>query len=434
MKACGGLGLGVVLALLAASASAAETETAAPAAAAASVVEADPVLARIERHIDTVLAVEATPALAYVLIRDGAVVVANARGVTDTVSLNPVDGSTAFRLASVSKGFASTLLALLEAEGYVAWNDRVNDLLPGLKLADPVATRELTLEQLLSHRTGLPHHTLDVKVEGNASLETLIEALDTVRPACAVGQCYAYQNVIYSLGADIAHYAVGNLFEVELQRRVFIPLGMNDATVGRDALMQSPSWARPHVRKRNQWSPVEPKPTYYRLPAAAGVNASAEDLAQWMRAQLGEFPEVLPPEVLETVHSPQVDTPYETQAPRWRRERLRSASYALGWRVFDYAGESMVFHAGAVQGFRAMVGLIPERRFGFALLWNSDSGIPGGIFPNIVDAELGLPDADWLDEGKLLAQIEARQKRHPPGHAQRAPGTQSAARGAAGKP
>ena len=85
----------------------------------------------------------------------------------------------------------------------------------------------------------------------------------------------------------------------------------------------------------------------------------------------------------------------------WRRERVTAASYAKGWRVYDYAGERMVFHAGAVQGYRAMMGFFPARDFGFALVWNCDSSVPAGLLPSLVDRYLGLPARNWLQLEKL---------------------------------
>ncbi|MBL8246482.1 MAG: beta-lactamase family protein, partial [Rhodanobacteraceae bacterium] len=323
----------------------------------------------------------------------------------------PVDAHTVFRLASVSKGFAGTLCGLLADAGFLSLNQSVVDLVPGLQLADPNAPTALTLERLLSHQTGLPHHTFDMNLEANAQLADLIQALPKVRPACAVGGCYAYQNVLFNVASDVAFGAVGSFFPVELSRRLLVPLGMRDTSVGREALLGSSNWARPHVYARGGWTPVEPKPTYYQLPAAAGVNASISDIALWMRAQLGERPDVLPPQVLDVVHSSRVDTPGELAGPRWRRERVRAAGYALGWRVFDYAGHTMVFHAGAVQGYRAMVALLPDQSFGVAVLWNSNSGVPGGLLPRIVDRQLQLDGPDWLELNKLQVAASRRKPR-----------------------
>jgi beta-lactamase class C len=379
----------------------------------APVVVVDTLPAEIQAWVEAVAGSGATPALSVAMVRAGQADQLFSVGETYTGSGQAVNEHTVFRLASVSKGFAGTLCGLLADAGFLSLQQSVVDLVPGLQLADPEAPAALTLERLLSHQTGLPHHTFDMKLEANAPLVDLIQSLPSVRPACAVGGCYAYQNVLFNVAADAAFGAVGSFFSVELSRRLLVPLGMGDTTVGREALMAGSNWARPHVYARGGWVPVEPKPTYYQLPAAAGVNASIRDVAIWMRAQLGEQPEILSLPVLQMVQTTRIDTPGEMLGPRWRRERVRSAGYALGWRVFDYAGARMVFHAGAVQGYRAMVGLLPEYGFGVAVLWNSNSGVPAGLLPRILDRQLQLSGPDWLDLQRLqlAAQRQARKPR-----------------------
>ncbi len=150
------------------------------------------------------------------------------------------------------------------------------------------------------------------------------------------------------------------------------------------------------MRSRNGWVAINPKPNYYRLSPAAGVNASISDMAQWLLAHTGHRPDVLPAPLLATLHAPVVSTPGEMRSG-WRRDRLRTASYALGWRVFDYAGEEVVFHAGAVQGYRGMTALLPGRDLGITIMWNSESSLPGGMLPTIIDRAIGLPAERWLD-------------------------------------
>lgn len=389
------------------STSAASVEPVAPALA------TDTLVADVQTWVDVVAASGASPALAVAIVRSSQPDVLITAGETYTGSGQAVDTHTVFRMASVSKGFAATLCGLLADAGFLSLNQSVVDLVPGLQLADPNAPAALTLEKLLSHQTGLPHHTFDMKLEANTPLVDLIQSLPSVRPACAVGGCYAYQNVMFNVAADVAFGAVGSFFPVELSRRLLVPLNMADTSVGREALIEGRNWARPHVYARGGWVAVEPKPTYYQLPAAAGVNASISDVATWMRAQLGERPEVLPLPVIQMVQTSRVDTPGELLGPRWRRERVHAAGYALGWRVFDYAGSRLVFHAGAVQGYRAMVGLLPEQGFGVAVLWNSNSGVPAGLLPRVLDRELLIDGPDWLDLNRLqIAVQKAARKPH----------------------
>ena len=200
----------------------------------------------------------------------------------------------------------------------------------------------------------------------------------------------------FSLVGDVVFAASGQFYEQEVQRRLFKPLGMDDASMGLAGIESSARWARPHVRSRNGWVSLAPKPTYYRLPPAAGVNASISDMAQWLLAHTGHRPDVLPAPLLATLHAPVVATPGELRSG-WRRDRLNAASYALGWRVFDYGGEQVVFHAGAVQGYRGMTALLPDRDLGIAILWNSESSLPGGLLPTIIDRAVGMPAQRWLD-------------------------------------
>src|SRR5690606_16578137 len=147
------------------------------------------------------------------------------------------------------------------------------------------------------------------------------------------------------------------------------------------------------------WVSVMPKSTYYEVAPAAGVNASASDMAQWLIAHTGHRPDVLPAPLLATLHEPLVDTPYQTRSSPWRRARLDSAGYALGWRVYNYAGHRVVYHAGAVQGYRGMIAMIPETDLGIVMLWNGESALPTGLLPTMIDRALGIPSelTAWLD-------------------------------------
>ncbi len=339
---------------------------------------------------------ERVPGMAVAIVQGGRVLSARGYGVTDISNPLPVDSHTVFRLASLSKAFAGTMAGLLVNDGTLRWDSKVTDYVPGFQLSSPEATERLNVADLLSHRVGLPYNAYDRDVEANAEYYTLTHKLASTPLKCLPGDCYAYQNVAYSLIGDVVYAASGSFYEQAVERRLFKPLGMDDASLGLAGIQASSRWARPHVRSRNGWVSLTPKPTYYRLAPAAGVNASASDMAQWLLAQTGHRPDVLPAPLLATLHSTLVNTPGEMRSG-WRRERLRSAGYALGWRNFDYAGHEVVFHAGAVQGYRGLVALVPERDLGIAILWNGESSLPSGLLPTVLDSAIGLPAQRWLD-------------------------------------
>ncbi len=334
--------------------------------------------------------------MAIAIVQDDAVLLEKGYGVTVAGSREAIDKHTAFRLASLSKAFAGTVSAMLVSEGAMSWESRIADHLPAFKLRNLHAAQTLTVKDILSHRVGLPFNTGDKLLEQDEPYPLLVARLGEIEPMCDAGDCYGYQNIAFSLIGDMVFAATGDFYSHQVEKRIFHPLGMLDATYGRDGLEMSTRWARPHIRKGDRWVAVQPRDTYYRVPPAAGVNASIHDLTFWLRAQLGRTPEIISPAVLATVQTPLVETPNETTASPWRRERLRGAHYALGWRIYDYMGEKLVYHAGAVQGYRAMTGMLPERGFGFVAVWNCESATPAALLATALDDYLGLPDRDFL--------------------------------------
>ena len=354
-------------------------------------------VARFEAMAEAMVAKGRVPGMAMAIVQDGRVLTARGYGTIDVRTGEAVDAHTVFRLASLSKAFAGTVTGLLVSEGALRWDSHVADYLPDLELSKPGAAQELTVAEVLSHRVGLTHNAYDGLVEGGEDYRSLVQKLAYAPMTCAPGDCYAYQNVAFSLIGDVVFGATGRFFSEAVSRRIFKPLGMDDASYGLEGIEASPRWARPHVRGRHGWVSLSaPQPTYYRVAPAAGVNASISDMAQWLVAQTGHRPDVLPAPLLATLHSPVIETPSEMRGSSWRRARLQDAGYGIGWRIYDYAGHRVAFHGGAVQGYRGAIALLPERDLGVVVLWNSTSGLPSGLVPTVLDSALGL-SGDWLD-------------------------------------
>jgi len=337
----------------------------------------------------------AVAGLATAVVADNKVVFEDTIGYADASTREPVTPQTVFRLASLSKAFATALTGVLVDEGKLSWDTKLVAVLPFFHLKNDSAAEQATVRDILGQRLGLPKNTYDNLLEENMSYEELARRLDEVTLTCDVGQCYGYQNIAFSLIGDIVYAQTGDFFTRQVDKNIFFPLGMKTASYGREGLEASKSWARPHRPSSNGWIPFEPKEAYYRVAPAAGVNASLKDMEQWLVAQMGGRPDVLPQALLTTLHAPEVATPVEMHSAPWRRARLDDASYALGWRVFDYEGETMIFHAGAVEGYRTMIGFLPKYRVGMVMMWNSADPLPAGLLPMVFDSLLGLPHVDW---------------------------------------
>ena len=346
---------------------------------------------RLDRRLRALMEDPAMVGLAVAVVENGEITFLRGYGETAQGSGEPVTEDTAFRWASLSKGVAATMVALLADDGAFELSAPVSRLSPSLRL--PAAGQmRASVADLLAHRLGIERHTYDARLEADESPHALRYAMASARVACAPGDCHRYQNIAFDAATEIVEGVTGESFEAALSRRLFRPLGLRSASASLRGLEESASWARAHNRAGAEIPVLEP---YYRIPSAGGINGSIRDLALWMRAQMGGEPRVIPPRVLAVIHRPVVRTEREDRRNRRWSERITNTRYALGWRVYDYAGHEVVAHRGAVSGYRAMIMFDPARRSGVAVLWNSDSGRPFGIAMDVFDRFYRLPDADW---------------------------------------
>lgn len=312
------------------------------------------------------------PGAAMAIIADGQIELLSGYGIREVGKTEPVDRDTLFRLASVSKTIASTAAGVAVNAQELQWQTPVSQLLP-LSVGNPDYRDQITLQSLLSHTTGLMPQAYTNLIEANVPYQKVISRLDEVSFICPPSTCYSYQNVAFSLVGDLLLAATGERYEDYTERRLFEPLGMDSASFGWQAFIDNPNRATPHVRSRGRWTPVEPDRNYYNVAPAAGANASITDMALWVRAQLGQRPDILPLSVLDELHSPRVATSYR-QAHYRAHPELRNIHYGLGWRVFDFGEHRrFVHHGGWVEGTRTEVLFNRERQLGLVFLSNSEN-------------------------------------------------------------
>lgn len=337
--------------------------------------------------------------LAVAVIEDGEITFAEGYGVTK-LGGDEVTPDTVFRWASLSKGVASTAVGKMAAEGQLALSDTISKFKTSLRL--PLGGEKVgTLEDLLAHKIGIVPNAYDTRLEDGRDPAEIRKSLGSLKRTCPVGECHTYQNVAFDAIAEVVASVRGLDFQEVVQLELFQPLGMGNASFGLDALKSSLSWAEPHRKLRANPKPVRRtvKQSYYRVPAAGGVNGSILDLAQFARAQMGLEPDVLSTDTLTELHTPRIYTRRE-QSSMSRRYggHLRDARYALGWRVYKYGepGYRVVGHRGAVDGYRSMILFDPERQSGVVALWNSNARKPVGLQFEVMDMIYGLPAQDWI--------------------------------------
>jgi beta-lactamase class C len=315
-----------------------------------------------------------TPGAAVVVVVDGKVVLQKTWGVQTAGELEPVTTETLFRLASISKTFASAAAAILVNESTVEWQSPIKDSLAELNFKRRDYGDEISLKHIMSQSSGLMPHAYTNLVEDNMSYNRILKRLNRVDFICAPGECYGYQNVVFSLVGDVVAANTDVNYEGYVTQKIFQPLKMTRASFGRQAFMNDPNHAEPHIWTGTRWRKTRTTDHYYRIPPAAGVNASIEDMTQWLLAQLGHDPIVLSSEMLEKMHSPVIKTTLR-QAHYERRRGLANTAYGLGWRLFDYGKDTgFVHHGGYVRGMRSEMVFSPALQTGMVFLTNSEPG------------------------------------------------------------
>jgi len=328
--------------------------------------------------------------LAAAVVRDGKISSVYTFGVRELGSNHKVTPETTFRVASLSKAFAATVAAQLDQEEKLSLDDSISLFNKDFRLKKTEQAKSATLEHVLSHRLSLPPYAYDNLLEAGATPPEILREMQKVDPICQVGSCYAYQNVGFNMIASAIEQADKQDYSVSVSQRLFEPLGMDGASFGKDNLIGNDNWARSYQRRRGTaWQTVSVKQPYYDVPAAGGVNANIVDMAKWLAAQFGNTPTVLPKELLNRLHRPLIKTPRELRRVR-HMSQVTEAHYGLGWRIYQYAGNTVVNHSGSVEGYAAQMALLPDKNVGIVLLTNSKTRDFWYILPEFLDQELGL--------------------------------------------
>lgn len=358
--------------------------------------QSDP-LADLEPFIGRVLDTWQAPGIAVAIVQGDSVLWAGGYGVKDVRTREPVDERTLFAVASTSKAFTAAALGMLVDEGNLSWDDRVTDRLPGFQLKDPWVTREVTIRDLLTHRSGLPRGDR-LWYASPFDREEVVRRVRYLDPAWSFRSTYGYQNIMFLTAGELLEEVTGVSWDEFLQKRIFGPLGMDATTTTTRGMADDPDAATPHVLLDGQVTPV-PWRNFDNVGGAGAVNSSALDMAQWLRLQLGHGVyggrRLLSDSVVKEMHTPQmVIRMSETTENLFPDTHFQA--YGLGWTLQDYRGRKIVRHGGSLDGMRTQVGMIPEEDLGVVVITNlNNSWVPQVVLYHVFDAFLGPAGKDW---------------------------------------
>jgi CubicO group peptidase (beta-lactamase class C family) len=377
------------------------------------------------------------PGIAVAVVKDGKVVLAKGYGVRKLGERAPVTPDTLFGIASNTKAFTAAALAMLVDEGKLQWDDRVIDHLPSFQMHDSYVTRELTIRDLLVHRSGLGLGAGDLLYfpQSTFTEDEIVARLRRIPPASSFRSKYAYDNILYLVAGKVIEKASGKSWSAFMRERIFTPLGMRATNTSVTAFRPGMNVATPHAKGDGVLRVIAPMSFDNNAPAAA-INSSVNDLSRWMLAQLerGAVPgtegkkRLFSEEQSREMWSAQTVLPVKEPSKALAATRANFAAYAMGWSLRDYRGYKLVGHTGGLPGYVSRVVLVPELRLGIAVLTNQEER--GGFEAptwTLLDAYLGAPATDWVAAFK--ADDAERESK-----AQAAVGAASAGRNAKSRP
>jgi len=385
-----------LLALIAGPAEAQRRPSPSAAARPAAAQAAAPVPADIDTFTNRVLREFGTPGAAIAVVRDGRTVFARGYGVRRLGSTDSVTERTLFQVASNTKAFTSGALAILVDEGRLRWTDRVVDVLPWFQMADPYVTREMTVLDLLVHRSGLGLGAGDLLwFHSNYTRNDIIRRLRWVPLQNSFRATYNYDNVLYDVAGAVVEAVSGKTWDAFVHDRIFVPLGMTSSVTSVAALPEG-DVAAPHgtVGGRLQVVPVD---TGDNIGPGGSITSSVSEMAHWIRVQLDSGRVDASRRLWSAPRTSELWTGRITTTPP-RGSNL--AMYALGWNVYDYHGYKIVTHTGGLAGMISRVMLIPQLRTGFVILTNAESSAMSVLTGYLRDFYAGVPPTDYVAQAK----------------------------------
>jgi CubicO group peptidase (beta-lactamase class C family) len=369
------------------------------------------------------------PGAAVAIVRDQSVVYMKGFGVRELGKNEPVTPDTLFDIGSCTKAFTSAAIAMLVEDGKMQWDGKVNTYIPFFHLHDPFADENVTMRDLLTHRTGVPSTDLLWYVFPEASREQLIRRLADAHPNAGFRTKFQYQNMMYVAAGHAVGQVTHSTWDDFVRTRIFQPLGMNGSDTSSIDAEKSPDHASPHEQDPDGSVKVIPWHNIDNAGPAGSINSSARDMAKWITLQLNsgmyDGKQLISKKNVREMQTPQMVIEPGGEIPTVFFPDSTQLSYGLGWFVQQYRGHQLILHAGDIDGFSTMVVLIPEIHTGYFVVINLGSSYRQVLSYEIADRLLGLPDAGWdAHFKKLEADLKAEGKSHEADwESKRTPGT-----------
>lgn len=325
------------------------------------------------------------PGFAVAIVKNDSVIFSKGYGVRDIRKSDPVNENTLFVIASCSKAFTTASLAILVDQGKIKWDDPVTKYLPDFQLYDSWVTKEITIRDLVSHKSGLETFSGDfLWINSTYDRKEVIQRARYLKNTSGFRSKYGYQNIMFIAAAEIIKAVTDTSWGDYINSHILKKIEMKNSNTSYAEFYKTINASKAHYTKDNE-TKVYTDHQIDNAQGALGINSSAYDVAQWIRLQLGRG----------SYKGKRIFSERQS-AEMWNNQTsIGQMNYGLGWFIRYWNGKRMMNHGGGMPGFISDVTLIPEEKFGFVLLSNYDNGMVGAVRNYISDIFTNIEPRDW---------------------------------------
>lgn len=354
-------------------------------------------LTTIDSLMNNILKDQHLAGFAVAVVKGDEVIYSKGFGYRDLANEKPVTPNTLFAIGSSTKAFTAALIGLLQKEGKIAYDNKAVDYLPSLRFYSPEMNNQITVRDLMSHRTGLSRYDYSWVLFNTSNRDSIIHRVKFMQPTAPVREKWLYNNFMYLAQGMMVEKMTGKTWEQNIQEKFFTPLAMNRSTTDFKAFIKDNDVALPYITMADN---VIKKTDYYNINGmgpAGSINSSVNDMANWLKMWIrgGMFnkKEILPTNyVREAASSQMVIAPELPSA----QADVFLGNYGFGWMISSYRGHYLVEHGGNINGFSANVAFYPSDQLGIVVLTNQNSSpVPNAVRNTIADQLLNLKSIDW---------------------------------------
>ncbi len=371
----------------------------------------------LDKYFEKAIADWDVPAMGIAIVTKDSILLSKGYGVKDINTKEPVNENTLFAVASNTKAFTAAALALLVEQNKITWDDKVIEHLPWFQLYDPYVTANMTIRDLLTHRSGLKTFSGDLVWYGTTwSGEEVVRRARYLKPAYDFRTTFGYSNIMYLTAGLVIEKVSGKTWADFLEENFFRPLEMNSTLTSVKQFNESTNLSQPHTTFNSitvrinymNWDNIAP---------AGSIMSSPNDMAKWIQLQLnnGKVGEkvIISAKSLDEMWYPHIMNNVSNFSKQyWPSTHFKG--YGFGWSIMDYHGKKVMSHSGGYDGMISYTAFCPEGNIGLVVLTNKNSSLYLPMMYKILDTYLSNDTTDWnrifLDREKLYKDYTDKQE------------------------